>query len=66
MGISNYFHDNWNKLDFILVIVSLLMSVTLTVVRVTKNLMSSRGIRFIRYTRWNRGLRVVKWGKKNK
>lgn len=51
MGVSEYFTDNWNKLDFILVVLSLILSVTMSVLRITKNLISSRGIKFLRVGR---------------
>ena len=66
MGVTAYFNDNWNKFDFMLVVISLLLSVTLTVLRVTKNLVSTRGVRFLRYQRCQRFLKVTKWMRKNK
>lgn len=49
MGIQEYFSDNWNKFDFLMVALSLILSVTMSVIRISKNLISSKGLRFIRF-----------------
>jgi hypothetical protein len=66
MGIVDYFDDNWNKFDFILVVLSLFLNITMSVLRVTKNLVASRGIRFIRFGKSQRCLRVCKWIQNNR
>lgn len=65
MGFYEYFSDNWNKFDFILVVLSLLLSVTMSVIRISKNLISSKGLRFLRISKNQRMLKLVKWMEKN-
>ncbi|CAI2382878.1 unnamed protein product [Moneuplotes crassus] len=66
LGVSEYFNDNWNRLDFVMVILSLILSVTMSVIRISKNLVSSRGIKFLRFSKNQRCLKLVKWMKKSK
>jgi len=64
LGVNEYFTDNWNKFDFILVVLSLILSVTMSVIRITKNLVSSKGLRFLRLSKNQRCLKIVKWMKR--
>lgn len=66
MGIVEYFNDNWNRFDFILVVLSLILNVTMSVLRISKNLISSRGLKFLRLSKSQRGLKMVKWMKKSR
>lgn len=66
MGLDDYFSDNWNKFDFILVVLSLILSVTMSVIRISKNLVSSRGVKFLRLSKNPRLLKLAKWMRKIK
>ena len=66
MGVKDYFDDSWNRFDFILVVLSLISNVTMSVLRVSKNLISSRGVKFLRLSKSHRCGRLIKSMKKRR
>lgn len=66
MGINDYFNDYWNTFDFILAVLSLILDETLTVLRVAKSLVSTKGVLFLRYTRCNKIFKVSEHMRKSK
>ena len=66
LGIKEYFADNWNKFDFFLVMLSLMMNVTINMLKFAKNLKSAKSIKFIRISKSQRALRFLKNLKKFK
>lgn len=66
MGFRNYFRDNWNKFDFLLVVTSLLMNVTVNLLKSARGLRSAKSLRFFRIARSQRVLRLLKFVKRIK
>lgn len=66
LGIKEYFSDNWNKFDFGLVLMSLMMNVTINMLKFAKNLKSAKSIKFLRMSKSQRALRCLKNLKKVK
>ena len=64
LGFRDYFRDNWNKFDFVLVVSSLLMNVAVNLLKSARGLRSTRGLRFLRVARSQRALRLLKFIKK--
>ncbi len=51
LGPTDYFRDNWNKFDFILVVSSLSMDVTISVLKVAKNLKSAKSLKIVKISK---------------
>jgi len=66
LGVHSYFKDNWNKFDFALVISSLVMNVTVNLLKSARSLRSAKSLRFFRVARSQRALRLLKFVKKIK
>jgi hypothetical protein len=66
LGFRNYFKDNWNKFDFALVVSSLVMNVTVNLLKSARSLRSAKSLRFFRIARSQRALRLLKFVKKIK
>ena len=64
LGLRDYFKDNWNKFDFVLVVSSLLMDVAVNILKSVRGLRSTRGIRFFRVAKCQRAFRLLKFIKK--
>ena len=56
LGPTLYFRDNWNKFDFFLVVVSLSVDVTISALKVAKNLKSAKSLRILRLSKSQRSL----------
>lgn len=65
MGIQEYFNDNWNIFDFILAILSLIMGISMSVIRISKTLISSKRLRFLGFSERPWWVRLTKWFKKS-
>lgn len=66
LGVYDYYADDWNKLDFILLMVALAQSAAVSTVRVFKVAKTSRLTRTGRTLRFTRTLKAVKKIQTNK
>lgn len=66
LGLYDYYVDDWNKLDFLLLSVALVQSAAVSTVRVFKVAKTSRLTRTGRTLRFSRTLKAVKKLQKNK
>ena len=60
LGIFGYFRDNWNKLDFILIIISLSTDFAFTMLRVLRNARAAKASRITRLVRAKKAYRMVR------
>ena len=51
LGPSLYFRDSWNRFDFALVITSLCVDVTISVLKVAKNLRSAKSLWIVKLSK---------------
>lgn len=51
LGPTDYFRDNWNKFDFLLVVISLCMDVTISILKFAKNLRSAKSLRIVKLSK---------------
>ncbi len=51
LGPNDYFKNNWNKFDFILVVISLCVDVTVSIMKVAGGLKSAKTLRLVRITK---------------
>ena len=60
MGILPYFRDNWNKLDFALIIVSLSTNLAISLFKIIRNARTAKATRILRTARINSAYRFFK------
>jgi Ion transport protein len=60
LGIFGYFRDNWNKLDFVLIIISLSTDFAFTMLRVLRNARAAKASRITRLVRAKKAYRMVR------
>ena len=60
LGIFGYFRDNWNKLDFTLIIISLSTDFAFTMLRVLRNARAAKASRITRLVRAKKAYRMVR------
>ena len=60
LGIFGYFRDNWNKLDFVLIIISLSTDFAFTMLRVLRNARAAKASRITRLVRAKKAYIMVR------
>lgn len=60
MGILGYFKDNWNRLDFTLIVVTLTTDFAVSLFKVLRNARSVKATRIIRINKTYRLLRILR------
>lgn len=60
LGLFGYFRDNWNKLDFALIVISLTTDFAFSMLKIVRNARTVKAARIARTARIKRAYRLVR------